>query len=406
MRTDSDRKSTSAFSAPLMAVLTSVSLFAFVAVFALLGWAPDLADRNRAGHHPYSESALGYAALVSLLEADGQEISVSRLASSRDTGNRLLILSLPEYGLKRVDDFIPSRVTGPALYILPKWSGLPDAKKKSWQRHTSLLKQDRIATILTDFDPDLGILRIDVPDAVTTPFGRFSLEPDEGLQTLESTVLEPVIQVGPHQLLSKLPGEDIFLLTDPDLANTFGLIRADHAAFSLSLIDWLKEYPAQPLIFDATLHGFERSENLLRSIFDAPFLGATLIALSSVVLIGWAAFVRLTPPKREQTSILFGKRALAESTAGLISMSRREAGMAEPYLDSTRRFLILRLGLPRQITDHELALTLDRIAAQKHLDTNWSEVQRMMLDRPRNRTELRDRAHKVWRWRKEMTDGH
>ena len=70
------------FSAFVSAIMIGVGLLAFIAIFALLAWSPDLASKNRAGQHPYSSSALGYGGLIKLLEADGQSVTVSRLASS------------------------------------------------------------------------------------------------------------------------------------------------------------------------------------------------------------------------------------------------------------------------------------------------------------------------------------
>ncbi|MEL7112759.1 MAG: hypothetical protein AAGK93_07440, partial [Pseudomonadota bacterium] len=54
------------FSSMTSALLVGVGTFLFIAIFALLAWSPDLASKNRAGQHPYSESALGYAGLVRL----------------------------------------------------------------------------------------------------------------------------------------------------------------------------------------------------------------------------------------------------------------------------------------------------------------------------------------------------
>ena len=67
------------FSALVSAIMIGVGLLAFIAIFALLAWSPDLASKNRAGQHPYSTSALGYGGLIKLLEADGQTVTVEVL---------------------------------------------------------------------------------------------------------------------------------------------------------------------------------------------------------------------------------------------------------------------------------------------------------------------------------------
>jgi len=256
------------------------------------------------------------------------------------------------------------------------------------------------------FDSDAKVWRLRDPSQISTRFGDFSPDFEHEMQVLESDSLLTVIGTPGGALLTQVPGRQIYILSDPDLVNTFGLARRENARLALSLIDQLKDYPEQGVTLDATIHGFARSESLLRAIFDAPFLGATLIALATILLIGWSAFIRFGPPLTEDRAFSFGKKALAESSAGLISMARREGQMAPNYAQTVRRNLARRLGLPRQIQDQDFARTADRIAKQKDLPSTWSEQSRL-LERPAaNRNELRDKALALWRWRQEMNDGH
>ncbi len=122
------------FSSMTSALLIGVGTLLFIAIFALLAWSPDLASKNRAGQHPYSESALGYAGLVKLLRADGQTVNISRLRSTLDYNDGLLILTVPAFGLNRASEFELEGVAEPALYVLPKWTGFGDREKPSWQK--------------------------------------------------------------------------------------------------------------------------------------------------------------------------------------------------------------------------------------------------------------------------------
>ena len=394
------------FSGATVAILIGVGLLAFVAIFALLGWSPDLVSKDRAGQHPYSTSALGYGGLVKLLEADGADVTVSRLASTLDYSDGLLILTIPRFGFNRATEFDRALVSQPALYVLPKWSGFADRSKPEWQKDTDLLPRQSVSALLSDFDEDAQIWRLRNPGKILTPFGPQEPEFEHQMQVIESDSLEPVIRVPGGALLSKLPGQDVYILSDPDLLNTFGLARRGNARFALGLIDWLAEYDGAPVTLDATLHGFERSENLLKAIFDIPFLGATLLAFATALLIGWSAFIRFGPPEREARTIAFGKKALAESSAGLVSMARREGQMAPGYLSLTRRAVMRALGLPAKLSDADIARSLDNIAKQKQLAINWSSNQSALEAPARNRDDLRDKAGALWRWRKEMTDGH
>lgn len=399
-------QNTNPFSALTSAILIGVGLFAFVAIFALLAWAPDLASKNRAGQHPYSTSALGYGGLVKLLEADGQTVNVSRLTSTLDFSEDLLILTLPGYGLNRAPEFELGYVSEPALYVLPKWSGFPDREKPSWQKDTDLIDRGRVEMIAQEFDQDARIWRLRNPGRVRTPFGTQRPLFEHKLQVLESDSLESIIRLPGGTLLAKWPGREVYVLSDPDLLNTFGLARRENARMAIGLVDYLKSYPDQSVTLDATFHGFERSENLLRAIFDVPFLGATLVAFATVLLIGWSAFIRFGPPAHEERPLSFGKKALAESSAGLISMARREGQMAPNYAQTVQRDLARHLGLPASTSDEEIARTADRISDQKGLASNWTEHKAQLEQSAHGRNDLRDKALALWRWRKEMSDGN
>lgn len=397
----------SPFSAGVIGILIAVGLFSFVAIFALIGWSPDLASRDRAGAHPYSSSALGYGGLVKLLEANGETVNVSRLATSLDYSEGLLVLTVPATGFHRAPDNFDERyISEPALYVLPKWRGSVDRAKPKWQRDTNLLNKNSVTRILSNFDNDAEIWRLRNPGEFETSFGTQSPKFEHEMQVIESDSLEAIISVPGGALVSKLPGRDIYILSDPDVLNTFGLARRDNAKFAIGLLNRLKYSEGSPITFDATLHGFERSGSLMKAIFDIPFLGATLLAIATILMIGWAAFIRFGPPERETRVLAFGKKALAESSSGLVSMARREGQMAPGYLFMTSRAMRRMLGLPRSVSDAELASTLDAIAKQKNLTNSWTQLAKPLSDPAQSRDDLTDKARAVWRWREEMSDGH
>jgi hypothetical protein len=226
------------------------------------------------------------------------------------------------------------------------------------------------------------------------------------MQVISSTRLTPVVDTPGGILLGKMPDREIYILSDPDLFNTFGISQRENAGFALSLIDWLKDTPGQRVTLDATFHGFERSESLLRAIFDVPFLGATLVAFATLLLVGWAAFIRFAPPERDPNMPVFGKKALAESSAGLISMARREGQMAPSYAQVIERDLRRRLAVPASTTETEFADTLDRLAEQEQLSAGWRDRQAQLAEPAAGRHDLRDKALLLWRWRQEVKNGN
>ncbi|HBQ48386.1 MAG TPA: hypothetical protein DD728_05800, partial [Hyphomonas atlantica] len=117
-------QSDSPFNAKVVGILVAVALFSFGAIMVLAGWAPELRDKDVAGSHPYSTSALGYQGFVRLLEAQGYPVEISRLERTLEESDwGLLILTLPLWGGNdALEDFDSSCTT---LLVLPKWDGIP-----------------------------------------------------------------------------------------------------------------------------------------------------------------------------------------------------------------------------------------------------------------------------------------
>lgn len=397
--------SSNPFSAAVVALIVAIGLVSFTAAFALMGWSPEIADKTRAGEHPYSTSALGYQGLTRLLEADGTLVEISRTPETRDYAPGLLIMTVPRFGFNRLDDFEPLSISEPILYVLPKWSGRIDREKRSWHDDTTLLRPSIIERLLTDFDEEAKIWRLRNPGTLDTEFGAMRPDFEHEMQVIESDTLIPVVETPGGQLVSRVPGTQIYILSDPDILNNFGIARRENARFALGLINYLQPYENAMVSVDATIHGFEHTTNLLKAIFDIPFLGATLISIATMLLIGWGASIRTAPPERETRAIAFGKQALADNSAGLIAMARREAAIAPRYLDTTRRALIRRLGLPRSTDENTLTSTLNALAKQRGHEDKFDTAATPLGSPAKNREDLTDKARRLWRWRKEITHG-
>lgn len=388
------------FTGRMAAVLIIVALLSLGAVLTLMAWSPDLVSRDKAGSTPYSRSSTGYAGLVDMLEARGDDVSISRLSQSMEIGGRRLLIATLSVNGRDIEE---DEISGPALIILPKWTYRANPAKKSWEIDAELASAERVMIHLREFDEDGEIVRRKTPGALETPFGRFSPDFEDEMQLIETDLLEPVITARGGALLAKVPGREIYILSDPDLLNNFGLARLENAKTGLGLIDEVSGGGTRPIVFDATVHGFERSTNLLKILLDIPYLGATLIALATMILIGWAAAIRFGAPERETRAILAGKRALADNSAGLITMAKRERRMAPGYLSLSRRALSRELGLPRTLPEDEYIALLDRMAKQNGMETSFTALQSGLSTPASSRDDLTNKARALWRWRKEMT---
>ena len=391
-------QSDSPFSGKVVGILVAVALFSFGAIMVLAGWAPELRDRNVAGSHPFSTSALGYQGFVRLLEAQGYPVEVSRLERTlEETDWGLLILTLPLWGGNdALEDFDPSRTT---LLVLPKWDGFTDQLDRTKQRDTRFKNARTLNDLLEDLDLDATIGRIDVPDTVDGPFGELSPRPDVKMQVLVSETLEPIVTADDHMLLAWAPEAHIYVLSDPDLINTFGLAEFENAEFAVKMVDFLRYQPDEPIIFDATLHGFVRSENLLQMVFDIPFIGATLTAIVSAFLLGWAALVRFGPPLQETRAIALGKQALADNSAGLITMARRETRLAPQYLELIRRRVQRDIGAPKSLTGDQLSALLDRLGEEENSGRRFTDFAAGLSSPAANRDDLMTKTRELFRWR-------
>ena len=394
-------RSSSPFSTRTAAILIAVAAFSFGAIMVLAGWAPELRDRNAAGDHPFSTSAIGYNGFVQFLEAQNYPVEISRFASKlENTDYGVMVVTLSPWGMgKALEDYTPVPTT---LIVLPKWTGMPDWQNPKRQKDTDLTDTEVIDELFSQLGVNAKIERIDVPDSVDTPFGPMQLKPDLKMQVIRSDALEPIVDTGDGFLLASLPGQDIYFLSDPDMINTFGLANRENARFAVQMIDFMRYSDDEPVIFDATLHGFARSENLLQMMFDVPFVGATLIAFASALLLGWAATIRFGPPARETRAIALGKQALTDNTAGLVAMARRETRMAPGYLTLIRRRLAREIGAPRSLTETQLSELFDRLGPEEISGKTFSQIELGLRTPAASREDLMNKARDLWRWRRDI----
>lgn len=387
------------FSARVVAILVAIALFSFGGVMVMAGWAPELRDRNQAGDHPYSTSALGYNGFVRLMETQGYPISVSRLERSLETRDwGLMIVTLPAYG--KFDVIEETSFQLPALMVLPKWYGRADPLNPARQADTRFIDardlNDRLRTIY----PDAEILRLGPSVELEGDFEPGAVKADVRLQIIQSKELETVVGTPQGALVAYDPGRGLYILSDPDMISTFGLARVENAVFATRLVNYLRSSENEPILMDATLHGFSRSENLLKMLFSVPYIGATLVALASALLLGWAAVVRFGPPAREARAIALGKQALADNTAGLVTMARREMKMAPGYASLIRRRLARALGLPRSLPEGQLTEIFDRLGPADSGGKTFSELENALTGQAANREDLAQKARDLHQWRK------
>jgi hypothetical protein len=121
-------------------------------------------------------------------------------------------------------------------------------------------------------------------------------------------------------------------------------------------------------LFDLTLPGLGRSENLLTLAFEPPFLAATLALLLAALVSGWRAFVRFGPPAAELPAFAGGKAQLARDGSALIERARRMRLVGPPYAALVEQRIARMLGLPETAGAEARAAAIARALTRRGED--------------------------------------
>jgi len=387
-----------------------VGVFSFSAFLALSVFAPDLRSGSDGGAHALSKSAVGFAGLVRLMQATGATVVVSRGPPPSESNLGVLVLT-PGAGVapKEILALTYPRIV---LLVLPKWATAPQPLDPRWVDKIGLLP-DRAVAELLGTAPGVKIERrkgVSSPvlragtDRTFEPGAVVPLGGIDSLQTISGADLTPVlVDDAGKTVLAFWSKRLMFVLADPDLLNTHGLADARTARCALILMDRLRG-PTGPVIFDVTLDGFKRSRSLLRLALEPPLLGATLCVLFAAALMGLQAACRFGPPVIPAPAFALGKQALADNSAALVRMAKREPRMAEGYAALTGEAVARALGVPRGLAPGDAEEILDRLGAGRGATTPYSWL---LAEARRVRTNagLMTSARRLFQWTQEMTRG-
>ena len=428
-----------AFSPLTLIVLALIAVVAMAGLGVLSAYAPELKSGDDGGGHALSNSSVGYAGIVKLLRASGVPVTLSRGAVGLNAGDSLLITTPPfganadqvrdrvrKSGDRRRDAVgvtgnraLTELTGGPILIVLPKWSAVPEARHRGWVSTVGPYPVEGVLEIMPEsFRSGLGLTRGQAPAWVqlTRPSGQQIGRPVriESLQTLSGKSLSATGNVAPiwipvlyapsgGVILAMRRGTRIYVLSDPDLINTQGIKSLAGAETAVAVLGLLRAEDA-PVIFDLTLHGFQRTRSLLRLMLEPPLLGLTLLLAALAAFAGFQAVVRFGPAREADRTVALGKRALADNTADLVRLARREHRMAAPYARLVRTSVARAIGAPRTLSDAQLDAFLDRVGAMTGVTPQYS-VLAANAAKARTPNDLMSVARDLHRWKQEMTRG-
>ena len=351
------------FSPRTMFILLLVGLVGFVGFGVLTAYAPELEANTQGGENALSRSAVGYAGLVSMLRAEGVPVVISRGRLPPELkGEGLLILTPPPGTLAAKALSASLAGSRRTLVILPKWAYAPDQNHPGWVTRIGLVTPDLAISVLKG-QGLVGISRRKAAAAIrlAAAGGDFEymdplpLGPTEAKQTAEvfgpdilltddygQPVLIRVSRSDPRIWQLRRIYTNVYALSDPDLMNNQGIASLDTARSALAIIDELRGHQG-PVVFDVTLNGLARARSLLGLALAPPFLGASLCALATALLMGAHAAARFGPARPHAPALALGKASLLDNSAMLIRLARREPKMGGRYAGLIRRALARRV---------------------------------------------------------------
>ena len=372
-----------AFNPRTVLALVLFGALTFIALLWFIGQGDTGPGPDNGGAHARGHGITGYAGLVSMLQKQGYDVSLSR-SPGRYDDESLLILTPSEWA--DPDDIAKiieqRRYSGATLLILPKWITTPlpaDLKTagKGWVQLQGAIAPRWADKMLEDQPMTVKLSNLPRGAADWQGIGLAGNLPDRGRVTgleegpwsslvRDSKGRDLVAYADDHgcypvlDAASGLPPPDaecdgdkwnLMVVFEPDLFNNYGLADRNRALLAARVIELAREGQDVPIVFDLTLNGFGANKNLLTLAFQPPFLAATLSLLLALVMVGWRAFGRFGPPVAEARTIAFGKARLAANAAGFIRRSGRLNLLAEPYAAMIGHRLASRLGLRRPDPD-------------------------------------------------------
>lgn len=397
-----------AFRPGVMLALVLAAVLSMLAMAVMSAWAPELSDGNDGRDHALSKSATGYAGVVSLLRGLKHPVVLSR-GALRGAGPDSLLILTPPSGRDEKQMNVLIRHKGAVLVVLPKWRTAPDPRRRGWVRTLGLASSEEALSVLPSRlrgDARLGTLTGERRVRLLGESGQAAslAGPVTSLRSLTGRGWTPVLtdQDGRAVLLIH-DRTGLYVLTDADLLNTLALNDPAKARGVLAIIATMAT-PEQPVVFDLSLNGFSRPRSLMRLLLEPPLLGFTLCLLAAVLLIGWQAMIRFEPHLRARRAVALGKTALADNTAALARLARREHRMARPYAELVRTRAARAVSAPSGLSADALTALLDRLAARHGGADRWDHLL-AQADAARTPADLMAVTLALNRWKSEMTRG-
>lgn len=399
---------TNPFSRRTVAILVILGALLALGWLLMSGFGGDFSKREERTIGPQAAEATGFRALYSILDKVGaRPETVSRRDQLEREGLLIVLPALdtkPDELRQIIDartavDRAEGEVTTPTLVILPKWAvrriapGVARVKRVS--SLAGLFGGARLLGALGGgdlFQPDAGPVTIRNSQWLE-PFRV----PSE-LQTIRSDALIPFITAADGSIVfGQVRETETFVLSDPDLLNNWGMRHPENAVAAAALVNFARGDGQLPILFDESLQLRPGDRNLIRLMFEPPFLAVTVALIAAAILAGFGSFTRFGPPLGEARPIAFGKAPLIDNIVALMRAAGRTARAGPAYADAMREQIARRLRIGGAGDAIAVNSALDRLRPV----APYSEID-AQLRAARNETELVRAAQALDDWRKDV----
>ena len=357
----------SGFRSRTIAIVLGVGIACALAFAVLTAFAADLRNGHDGGGHVLSIAGTGFSGVVALTTGMGMPTVVGRNEKLPPDVGLLVLTPSPATEPKQLEALVEARGDAAVLIVLPKWRTVPMKAHRGWIRQIGVLPSEAVVAPMARLAP------IEVAPAKSPEVGARIMRDDivlasapAHLQVLTKGGLEPVlVNAAQEVVLGKLTGRPVFILADPDLLANHSLADSRRARAAVELLDYFAAIRGGKIVFDVSLNGLGVPRSLLRLAFTPPFLALTACLLAAALFAGVQAAVRFGSPIVTPRAIAFGKLALVDNAAALISRAGRQPGMATRYATLMRDAAAAAARAPAALTPAAIADWLDQRHGQK-----------------------------------------
>ncbi len=360
----------------------------------------------------YSKSSIGHELLINMLDELGYQVRINRLTDPGSTiAGDLVIYAEPNVGFLPDGEELASvlETAGAVLLVLPKRLGVvdPDDPQKILRSSTSVNAQEVLSRFLMNAEvmpPDESDL-----EPISLTQNSFEKVPQvASLQLMDAPFLDVLMRTERGVFLGR-DGEEsgnLFVLSDPDIIATHGLMHGDNAELVVAIIDHILP-EGGAIVFDESAHGFAVSKSFWQELFRFPLSLATLHGFLVFLILMWITLGRMGQKRVLPPTIPPGKRFLLENVSNLLTFYGHRGFLGHKYLDNSLRRTANKLRISG--SKQEIEARLEVMAEQRNL--GW-EVERWRSELGANKGITARSAQSVLRvarevhqWNREMLNG-